>query len=275
MCQPCVIPAEPYSPLASSLRTPLILPSPVASQAHVRTAEEQGIFPMERTILHTTQSNCCKVQSVQFPNWKDWLRFFVNHVSDMLVLKRSEKQSSGKRPALLTWQSCFLKRSLIVRFYSNPPYRHRSIAYNSYRSKHRYPRCGHRHRAGNQRPHRTGVSPKPIEDAAPNCRHATPDDVRLWILKLIPTLKGDSIYVRSIKSGKHGEYFQLVESFRDEGTVKKRVLVHLGQHESVEEALNEWPEEIEFLRRFKRYDQANRLQDKLNRLRELTRKEQS
>ncbi len=84
--------------------------------------------------------------------------------------------------------------------------------------------------------------------------------------------KGDSIYVRRIKSGKHGEYFQLVESYRHEGTVKKRVLVHLGQHESVEEALNEWPEEIQFLRRFKRYKQAERLEGKLTKLRELTTK---
>jgi hypothetical protein len=48
--------------------------------------------------------------------------------------------------------------------------------------------------------------------------------------------------------------------------------VHLGQHESVEEALNEWPEEIEFLRRFKRYKQAERLEGKLTKLRELTTK---
>jgi hypothetical protein len=78
------------------------------------------------------------------------------------------------------------------------------------------------------------------------------------------------IYVRRIKSSEHGSYFQLVESYRDQGTVKKRVLVHLGQHETVEEALSEWPGEIEFLRRFKRYDQADKLEEKLNKLRELT-----
>jgi hypothetical protein len=53
------------------------------------------------------------------------------------------------------------------------------------------------------------------------------------------------------------------------------VLVHLGQHESIEEALNEWPQEIEFLRRFKRYKQADTLEGKLKKLRELTRKEKS
>jgi hypothetical protein len=83
-------------------------------------------------------------------------------------------------------------------------------------------------------------------------------------------MKGDPIYVRRIKSGEHGDYFQLVESYRDEGTVKKRVLVHLGQHETVEEALNDWPQEIAFLRRFKRYKQAERLQQKLDRLQRLT-----
>ena len=78
--------------------------------------------------------------------------------------------------------------------------------------------------------------------------------------------KGGSIYVRRIKSGEHGDYFQLVESYREQGTVKKRILVHLGQHESVDEALSEWPEEIIFLRRFKRYDQADKLEAKLERL---------
>jgi hypothetical protein len=48
------------------------------------------------------------------------------------------------------------------------------------------------------------------------------------------------------------------------------VLVHLGQHETVEEALSEWPEEIEFLRRFKRYDQADKLEEKLTKIRELS-----
>ena len=85
--------------------------------------------------------------------------------------------------------------------------------------------------------------------------------------------KGGSIYVRRIKSGDHGDYFQLVESYRDEGTVKKRILVHLGQHESVDEALSEWPEEITFLRRFKRYGQADKLEGKLQTLRTLTKGE--
>ncbi len=52
-----------------------------------------------------------------------------------------------------------------------------------------------------------------------------------------------------------------------------KVDVHLSQYESVEEALTNWPEEIESLRRFKRNKQADKLEAKLNRLRELIRKE--
>ena len=48
-----------------------------------------------------------------------------------------------------------------------------------------------------------------------------------------------------------------------------KVDVHLGQYESVEETLTSWPEEIEALRRFKRDKQADRLEAKLSRLREL------
>jgi hypothetical protein len=52
-----------------------------------------------------------------------------------------------------------------------------------------------------------------------------------------------------------------------------KVNVHLGQYESVEEALTNWPEEIESLRRFKHSKQADKLQEKLDKLRQLTRKE--
>ena len=52
-----------------------------------------------------------------------------------------------------------------------------------------------------------------------------------------------------------------------------QVDVHLGQYESVEEALTNWPEEIESLRRFKHNKQADKLEAKLERLRQLARKE--
>jgi hypothetical protein len=91
----------------------------------------------------------------------------------------------------------------------------------------------------------------------------------LWVL-IISTHDGERIYVRRIKSRKYGDYFQLVRSYRDEGTVKKEVLVHLGQYSTPEGALDAWPEEIDAHRRAGRDEQAERLQDKLVRLQELT-----
>ena len=87
--------------------------------------------------------------------------------------------------------------------------------------------------------------------------------------------KGGSIYVRRIKSGGRGWYFQLVESYRDEGTkmVKKRVLVHLGEQPTVDDALSTWPTEVAHLRRIGRDNQADKLAAKLETLRRLTKGE--
>jgi hypothetical protein len=54
-------------------------------------------------------------------------------------------------------------------------------------------------------------------------------------------------YVR-IKKVDGREYYQLVESRRIEGQPRQRVLVHLGRHPTVDEALREWPKEIRLLR---------------------------
>lgn len=51
------------------------------------------------------------------------------------------------------------------------------------------------------------------------------------------------------KRVKGKEYYQLVESRRVEGKPRQKVLMHLGQHASVDEALEEWPYEIRRLRR--------------------------
>jgi hypothetical protein len=83
-------------------------------------------------------------------------------------------------------------------------------------------------------------------------------------------MKGERIYVRRIKSRKYGDYFQLVRSYRDEGTVMKEVLVHLGQYPTPEDALTAWPGEIAEHRKADRDEQAEKLQDKLDRLQELT-----
>ena len=70
-----------------------------------------------------------------------------------------------------------------------------------------------------------------------------------------------------------GPYFQLVRSYRYGGKVKQEVLVHLGTHESPEDALAAWPSEVAHLRKIGRQDQADKLEANLEKLRELTRGE--
>ena len=65
-----------------------------------------------------------------------------------------------------------------------------------------------------------------------------------------------------------------MRSYRDEGTVKKEVLVHLGDYATPDDALVAWPREIAAHRRAGRDEQAQKLQEKLERLHELTRKEE-
>src|SRR5215217_41175 len=58
-------------------------------------------------------------------------------------------------------------------------------------------------------------------------------------------------FVRRTRS-RGGEYYQLVESHRVEGKPRQRVLIHLGRYPTVDDALREWPKEIERLRHFAR-----------------------
>lgn len=63
----------------------------------------------------------------------------------------------------------------------------------------------------------------------------------------------------------------MVRSYRnEEGKPTQEVLVHLGEHRTPEAALAAWPGEIEEHRRTGREEQAERLKDKLERLKELT-----
>ncbi len=55
-------------------------------------------------------------------------------------------------------------------------------------------------------------------------------------------------YVRK-KRVKGGVYHQLVESRRVDGEPRQKVLVHLGGHPTVDDALKKWPREIRRLRR--------------------------
>jgi hypothetical protein len=66
-----------------------------------------------------------------------------------------------------------------------------------------------------------------------------------------------------------GPYFQLVRSYREEGKVKQEVLVHLGIHPTPEDALQEWPSEVEHLRAIGREEQADKLDANLQKLRAL------
>ena len=84
--------------------------------------------------------------------------------------------------------------------------------------------------------------------------------------------KGTIIYIRAIKIVRDGEqygtYYQAVRSYREKGKVKQEV-VHLGEYQTAEAALNAWPGEITELRST-RPKHAQKLQDKLDRLQELT-----
>ena len=65
-----------------------------------------------------------------------------------------------------------------------------------------------------------------------------------------------------------GPYFQLVRSYRnEEGKPRQEVLVHLGIHETPEDAFAAWPDEIAHLRRIGREGQADRLEGNLKKLR--------
>ena len=80
------------------------------------------------------------------------------------------------------------------------------------------------------------------------------------------TTEEDNIYVRRTMSRGRGPYFQLVRSYREGGKVKQEVLVHLGVHESPEDALAAWPAEVGHLRKIGREDQADKLEANLGKL---------
>lgn len=82
---------------------------------------------------------------------------------------------------------------------------------------------------------------------------------------------GATIYIRAVKIERDGEqygtYYQAVRSYREQGKVKQEV-IHLGEHQTAAAALESWPQEIRRLRKT-RPKQAQKLQDKVDRLREL------
>jgi hypothetical protein len=77
------------------------------------------------------------------------------------------------------------------------------------------------------------------------------------------------MYVRTVTS-RGREYNQLVRSYREDGKVKQEVIAHLGELTSAREALEFWPQEVELLRRTGQHSKADRVEAKLERVRELT-----
>jgi hypothetical protein len=86
-----------------------------------------------------------------------------------------------------------------------------------------------------------------------------------------------TIYIRAVNIERDGEqygtYYQAVRSYREQGKVKQDV-VHLGEHQTADEALTAWEQEIGGLQTT-RPKQARKLQAKLERLRTWTEEEQS
>ena len=82
---------------------------------------------------------------------------------------------------------------------------------------------------------------------------------------------GATIYIRTVNIERDGEqygtYYQAVRSYRESGRVKQEV-IHLGEHQTADEALTAWEREIEELVRT-RPKQARKLQAKSERLQEL------
>src|SRR5215208_6425970 len=63
------------------------------------------------------------------------------------------------------------------------------------------------------------------------------------------TQKGVAMaYVRKKRTGSFGNYYyQLVESRRVDGQPRQKVLLHLGEHHTVDAALKKWPRKIKKL----------------------------
>ena len=83
--------------------------------------------------------------------------------------------------------------------------------------------------------------------------------------------RGDATYIRAVNIERDGErygtYFQAVRSYREQGKVKQEV-IHLGEHQTADETLTSWEQEIEGLQTI-RPKQARKLQAKLDRLKVL------
>jgi hypothetical protein len=78
------------------------------------------------------------------------------------------------------------------------------------------------------------------------------------------------VYVRRAKTPGGDRYYQLVRSYREGGTVKKKVLVHLGPYSDTLEALKRWRADCQELDRLGKHTHADKLRAKCSLLAELT-----
>ena len=80
---------------------------------------------------------------------------------------------------------------------------------------------------------------------------------------------GATIYIRAVNIERDGEqygtYYQAVRSYREQGKVKQDV-VHLGEHQTADEALTAWAEDVRQLQ-ITRPRKAEKLRVKMDRLR--------
>ena len=94
----------------------------------------------------------------------------------------------------------------------------------------------------------------------------------LSVVSIINTTTEVSIYIRAVHIERDGEqygtYYQAVRSYREQGKVKQEV-IHLGEHQTADEARTAWERQIGVLETT-RPKQARKLKEKLERLRELT-----
>ena len=77
------------------------------------------------------------------------------------------------------------------------------------------------------------------------------------------------MFVRKKTKARGNDYYQLVESGRVDGVPRQKVILHLGSHATVDDALEGWPGTIARLRRRRYEAEADALEAKLARLEEL------
>jgi hypothetical protein len=55
--------------------------------------------------------------------------------------------------------------------------------------------------------------------------------------------------VKQVRQGRHDEYLQIVENYRDGGRVRQRLVMYVGHYSSIEEALRLMPKSLPWMRR--------------------------